>query len=190
MYKRVFIPDMKEWCVRKPVRYGAVRRGAIVFALVSMLVGLLGSPAHGYSTKPGETYCKGFDLKALTNDAVIENASIKIFDDKGNLLSAKVAASVVVNAELIVCVKVSANAAIDIALEAVLDEDKNGKKDTIVVKVDVLADIDAKVNINAKIKGKIGLTVAVAVEANVDIDVKGGEKKTTKCKGKDGYDQY
>jgi hypothetical protein len=84
----------------------------------------------------------------------------------------------------------NAEADVVISLEGVLDDDKNGKKDTILVNVDVLTEVDAKVHINAKIKGQIGLSIGVAVNVDVDLDVKGGEKKSTKCKGKDGVDSY
>lgn len=169
---------------------GAMRRGALLATLTFVLVGLISSPAHAWTQKPGETHCKNFNFKDLTADLVVENASVKLADDKGNLLAADVAASVLINANLVVCVTANAEAEVDIALGGILDDDKNGKKDTILVNIDVLAKADAKAHIHAKIKGQIGATVSVAAHVDIDLDVKGGEKKSTKCKGKDGVDSY
>ena len=184
------VAKQKEWWVRKTVRQGAVRRGAIIFTMAAVLVGLIGSPAHA-TLKPGGTQCSGFNMKNLTADVAIENAKLELFDKgTGNVLDADVAVSVVVNAVLEVCVKATAEVDVIITLGAVLDGDKNGKKDTIVVNVEVLAKADAQVSIIAKLKGTIGLTVAVAAQVDVDFALKGGEKKDTGCKAKDGYDQY
>ena len=173
-------------------RAGVFRRAVILLTL-TLLFGVLAVPAKAhkfYGQKPGIVHCDKFNLKDHTHDAVIENPSIKMYDGHGNLLSAKVAVAVVVEAELVVCVEVDAEADVDIVLEAVLDDDKNGKKDSIVVRVDVDAKADVNVKIKARVHGRIGLFVGVAVQADIDISLKGGDKKSYRCKGKDGYDQY
>ncbi|MDQ4145925.1 MAG: hypothetical protein M3198_19695 [Actinomycetota bacterium] len=176
----------------KVMQFRAVKRAVVLLALTSLLLGISALPAqaHKMPQKPGDVHCDKFNMKNLTGDTVIENPEVKMYDDKGNLLAAKVVVAVVVDADLIVCVEVDAEADINIVLEAVLDEDKNGKKDTVVVRVDIDAKADVNVKVAAKIRGKIGLTVAVAVEVNANVAVKAGEKKSMKCKGKDGVDTY
>jgi hypothetical protein len=174
----------------KASEFRVFRPAIALLAVTSLLLGVsaLAAQAHKTPQKPGDVHCDKFDMTALTADAVIENPAVHIYDDKGNLLTTKTAVAVVVNAQLVVCVEVDAAADVDIHLEAVLDEDKNGKKDTVVVRVDVEAKADVNVKVAAKVTGKIGLTVGVAVEVNARISLKAGEKKSMKCKGKDSVD--
>jgi hypothetical protein len=178
--------------VRKSVNHGAMKRGGIIFLLASVLVALVGSPAQAHKMwqKPGVIHCDEFDMKSLTGDSVIEKPEVKFYDDKGNLLAAKVSASIVVNAKLIVCVEVDAEAEVNIVLDGILDENKDGKKDTVVVRIDVIAKADVNVKVRAKIKGQVGISVTVALQLDLDLKLKAGEKKSTKCKGKDGVDTY
>lgn len=178
--------------MQKALQIRTVQLAALLFAATSLVLGFsaLTAQAHKMPQKPGDVHCDKFNMKELTGDSVLENPDVKIYDDKGNLLDAKISASVVVDAELIVCVEVDAEADVDIALEAVLDEDKNGKKDTVVVRVDIDAKADVNVKVAAKIKGRIGLTLTVAVQANAKVTVKAGEKKSMKCKAKDPVDTY
>ena len=176
-------------------RMSTIRRAGVVFGLTTLLAAVFASPAHAHkweSQKPGNIHCDAFDMKKYTADGSIENPKVTMYDDKGNLLAVQVKLAVVVNAKLIVCVEVDAAADVNIVLDGVLDKDGNGKKDTIVVRVDVVAKANVKVNVKvtAKIKGQIGLTIGVAlnVKANIVVDV--GEKKSMKCYAKDSVDTY
>lgn len=173
-------------------KLSVTRRAAAALAVASFLVAGLAGPAqaHKMVQKPGVIHCDKFSMKDYTADASIENPKVTMYDDKGNLLAAKAALAVVINADLVVCVEVNAEAEVDIVLEAVLDGDKNGKKDTLVVRVDILGRADVNAKIKAEIRGQIGVSIAVAVKVDLDLAVKAGEKKSTKCHGKDGYDQY
>lgn len=174
---------------------GAFRRAVVLATLAPMVFGLLATPAKAhnyYGQKPGIIHCDAFSFKDYTGDWVVEKPTIKFFDEYGNELAAQVSLAVLVDAKLVVCVEVDADADVDIFLDGVLDDNGDGKKDTLVVKVLALAhaNADVHVKVKAQVKGKVGLSVVVALAVNLDIDLKAGEKKEYNCKGKDGYDQY
>lgn len=151
------------------------------------------SPAFAHNMenqKKDQIHCDKASFLALTGDKWVEDPKVAMYDDKGNLLAAEAKAAVVANAELVVCVKLLVGIKVDVNIfvKAALDTNGDGKKDTIVVAVDVKADVDVQIELKAKIVGQVNLSASVVAEVNAKVALKGGEKKRYKCKGKDGYD--